>query len=72
MLKNAFPLSTHSGFVAFDGGGAVAEDAYRKGRATVLAHFAARPVIYPDASFAAKFERPARANIARELTTLQP
>ena len=27
MLKNAFPLSTHSGFVAFDGGGAVAEDA---------------------------------------------
>ena len=29
MLKNAFPLSTHSGFVAFDGGGAVAEDAYR-------------------------------------------
>jgi len=29
MLKNAFPLSTHSGFVAFDGGGAVAEDDYR-------------------------------------------
>ena len=29
MLKNAFPLPTHSGFVAFDGGGAVAEDAYR-------------------------------------------
>ena len=29
MLKNAFPLSTHSGFVAFDGGGAVAEEAYR-------------------------------------------
>ena len=28
MLKNAFPLSTHSGFVAFDGGGAVADDAY--------------------------------------------
>jgi len=27
MLKNAFPLSTHSGFVAFDGGGAVAEEA---------------------------------------------
>jgi predicted metal-dependent HD superfamily phosphohydrolase len=48
----------------------VAEDAYRKGRAAVLAHFAARPVIYPDASFAAKFEKPARANIARELKTL--
>jgi len=29
MLKNALPLATHSGFVAFDGGGAVAEDAYR-------------------------------------------
>ena len=29
MLKTAFPLSTHSGFVAFDGGGAVAGDAYR-------------------------------------------
>ena len=29
MVKNAFPLSTHSGFVAFDGGGAVAENAYR-------------------------------------------
>ena len=29
MLKTAFPLSTHSGFVALDGGGAVAEDAYR-------------------------------------------
>jgi hypothetical protein len=29
MLKTAFPLATHSGFVAFDGGGAVAEDAYR-------------------------------------------
>jgi hypothetical protein len=29
MLKTAFPLANHSGFVAFDGGGAVAEDAYR-------------------------------------------
>jgi hypothetical protein len=28
MLKNAFPLATPSGFVAFDGGGAPAEDAY--------------------------------------------
>ena len=38
MLKNAFPLSTHSGFVAFDGGGAVAEDAYRlaDGRRSVV------------------------------------
>jgi len=29
MLKNALPLSKPSGFVAFDGGGAVAKDAYR-------------------------------------------
>jgi len=28
MLKNAFPLATPSGFVAFDGGGVPAEDAY--------------------------------------------
>jgi hypothetical protein len=44
----------------------------RKGRAAVPAHFAARRVIYPDASFAAKFARPARVNIARELKTLLP
>jgi len=50
----------------------VADAAYRKGRAAVLAHFAARPVIYPDASFAARLERPARANIERELQSLQP
>jgi predicted metal-dependent HD superfamily phosphohydrolase len=50
----------------------VAEDAYRKGRAAVLERFATRPVIYPDASFAAKLERPARANIERELKTLLP
>jgi hypothetical protein len=29
MLKNAFPLATPSGFVAFDGGGHPAQDAYR-------------------------------------------
>ena len=28
MLKNAFPLATPSGFVAFDGGGAPADEAY--------------------------------------------
>ena len=38
MLKTAFPLSTHSGFVGFDGGGAVAEDAYlvADGRASIV------------------------------------
>lgn len=29
MLKNAFPLPSPSGFVAFDGGGALPVDAYR-------------------------------------------
>ena len=29
MLKNAFPIAAPSGFVAFEGGGAVAEEAYR-------------------------------------------
>jgi len=29
MLKNAFPLPSPSGFVAFDGGGSPAADAYR-------------------------------------------
>jgi len=29
MLKNALPLSTPSGFVAFDGGGVISRDAYR-------------------------------------------
>jgi predicted metal-dependent HD superfamily phosphohydrolase len=48
----------------------VAEEAYRKGRAAVLERFAARPVIYPDAGFAAKLERAARANIERELKSL--
>ena len=38
MLKNAFPLATPSGFVAFDGGGIPADDAYRvaDGRRSVV------------------------------------
>lgn len=44
---------------------------YRTGRAEVLARFAARPVIFPDADFAAKHDGPARDNLARELASLR-
>ena len=43
---------------------------YRKGRAAVLRRFAARPAIYPDAGFAAKYDQRARDNLARELASL--
>jgi predicted metal-dependent HD superfamily phosphohydrolase len=49
----------------------VPEADYRAGRAGVLARFAARPVIFPDADFAAKYDRPARDNLARELASLR-
>jgi predicted metal-dependent HD superfamily phosphohydrolase len=49
----------------------ISDDSYREGRAAVLEHFAAQPVIYPDSKFAARFEEQARANIARELTLLR-
>ena len=43
---------------------------YRAGRARVLGRFAARPVIFPDAGFAATYDRQARDNLARELASL--
>lgn len=43
---------------------------YRAGRSRVLGQFAARPVIYPDATFAAIYDRRARENLARELASL--
>jgi predicted metal-dependent HD superfamily phosphohydrolase len=43
---------------------------YRAGRAKVLSLFAARPVIFPDAAFAATYDRQARENLARELASL--
>ncbi|MGJ5036302.1 HD domain-containing protein [Bradyrhizobium sp. HKCCYLRH3059] len=49
----------------------VPDDAYRAGRAAVLERFARRPVIYPDASFAAALDQKARANLARELHGLR-
>jgi len=48
----------------------VSERDYRDGRARVLGQFAARPVIFPDAGFAAIYDRQARANLARELVSL--
>lgn len=48
----------------------VPERDYRAGRARVLSYFAARPVIFPDAAFAAKYDRQARENLARELASL--
>ena len=49
----------------------VPERDYRAGRARVLGHFAARPVIFPDPGFAAKYDRQARDNLARELASLR-
>jgi predicted metal-dependent HD superfamily phosphohydrolase len=43
---------------------------YRAGRGRVLRRFAARPVIFPDAGFAAMYDRRARENLARELASL--
>jgi predicted metal-dependent HD superfamily phosphohydrolase len=51
--------------------GHVPDDAYRVGRLAVLERFAARPAIYPDATFSARFEEQARANIAHEIKTLR-
>ena len=49
----------------------VPEGDYRAGRANVLGQFAARPVIFPDAAFAARYDRQARENLARELAALR-
>ena len=51
--------------------GHVPDDAYRAGRMAVLESFTARPAIYPEATFAARLEQQARANIARELLSLR-
>jgi predicted metal-dependent HD superfamily phosphohydrolase len=48
----------------------VGDGDYRAGRAKVLRLFAARPFIFPDADFAARYDRQARQNLARELASL--
>jgi predicted metal-dependent HD superfamily phosphohydrolase len=49
----------------------VSEGDYRTGRTRVLRRFAAREVIFPDSDFAAKYDRQARDNLARELAALE-
>jgi predicted metal-dependent HD superfamily phosphohydrolase len=49
----------------------VPENDYRAGRAKVLGQFAARPVIFPDAAFAVRYDGQARENLARELAALR-
>ena len=48
----------------------VPDAAYRAGRSDVLRRFAAKPVIFPDATFARALDRRARENLTRELATL--
>ena len=49
----------------------VSDADYRTGRARVLSQFAARPAIFPDPGFAARYDRQARDNIAREIDSLR-
>ena len=44
---------------------------YRAGRSDVLRRFAARQVIFPDATLAKALDQKARDNLARELATLE-
>jgi predicted metal-dependent HD superfamily phosphohydrolase len=48
----------------------VPEDLWRAGRGRVLQHFLDAPVIFPDPAFAGRFEAQARANLSRELASL--
>ena len=48
----------------------VPEAAYRSGRSDVLRRFMARPVIFPDPGFATRYDQRARANMAREIASL--
>ena len=48
----------------------VADAAYRSGRSDVLKRFMARPVIFPDPAFATRYDQRARANMAREIASL--
>jgi predicted metal-dependent HD superfamily phosphohydrolase len=49
----------------------VPDAAFRAGRAAVLRRFLAAPAIYPDANFRRRYEAQARANIAREIASLE-
>jgi len=49
----------------------VPDAAYRAGRAAVLRRFLAVPEIYPDPEFRRRYEQQARANLAREIASLE-
>jgi len=51
--------------------GFVPDDAFRAGRAAVMRKFLQAPAIYADPAFAERYEARARANIAREIETLE-
>lgn len=48
----------------------VPDAAWRAGRPAVLRHFLEAEFIYPDPMFRARFEDPARRNLAREISSL--
>lgn len=48
----------------------VPDEMWRDGRARVLRRFLDAPVLFPDPAFATRLDTPARANLARELATL--
>jgi predicted metal-dependent HD superfamily phosphohydrolase len=49
----------------------VPDEAWRRGRAAVLQRFLETPVIFPDPGFRAAHEAQARANLAREIASLE-
>lgn len=50
--------------------GFVPQEAWRAGRSAVLRRFLDAPAIYAESAFAARYETPARENLARELDSL--
>lgn len=48
----------------------VPDEAWRVGRGRVMQHFLSAPVLYADPDLRARFETQARANLARELSSL--
>lgn len=49
----------------------VPDDAFARGRAAFLRRMLASDPIFPDPRFAARFDAPARANMARELASIE-
>lgn len=51
--------------------GHVPEPLYRAGRAAILRRFVESPILFPDPAWAARLDAAARANLRREITTLE-